>query len=61
MSDAYRWILASSLAHQKIMQGQVMQMNPLLRLIIALTVLMAILSLYREDKGLAWLALLWNR
>ncbi len=38
-----------------------MQMNTLLRLIIALTVLMAILSLYREDKGLAWLDLLWNR
>jgi len=36
-------------------------MNPLLRIIIVITILMAILSLYREGKSIAWLDLLWAR
>lgn len=41
--------------------GDPMHMNPLLRIIVIITVLMAVLFLFRKGKSLALLDMLWER
>lgn len=53
-------IISGNLSSQY-QSGDPMHMNPLLRIIVIITVLMAALSLFREGKSLALLDMLWER